>query len=304
MHSFDVNNDGAWPWGELIQGSDGNIYGVARTGGQFGGGTVYRMDNLGNVTVLHSFGNGYDGSAPAAGVVQGSDGALYGTTEQGPGYSNFASGGVVFRLDVGLSPGDQAPAITSASATTFTVGSAGTFSVTTTGTPTVVAITETGALPSGVTFTNNRNGTATLSGTPAAGTSGTYALTITAENGRLPNATQSFTLTVSRASQTITVTQAPPATAVFNATFSVAATASSGTPVAIGGSGACSVSAGTVTMTSGTGICTVTFEQAGDANYAVAPQVMYSTTAQKAVPTVSLTGGTFPFDGASHGAVG
>ena len=63
----------------------------------------------------------------------------------------------------------QAPAITSANSATFTVGTAGTFSVTTTGHPTA-AITESGALPTGVTFTDNGNGTATLAGTPAAGT--------------------------------------------------------------------------------------------------------------------------------------
>src|SRR5207249_3098389 len=74
--------------------------------------------------------------------------------------------------------------------------------------------------------------------------------------------------------------------------------------VTIGASGACSISGDTVTMTTGTGICQVTFDQSGDATYAAAPQVMYSTTAQKAIPTVSLTGGTFPFDGASHGATG
>ena len=63
----------------------------------------------------------------------------------------------------------QAPAITSAASATFTVGTAGTFSVTTTGSP-AATLTETGALPSGVTFTSNGNGTATLAGTPAAGT--------------------------------------------------------------------------------------------------------------------------------------
>ena len=47
-----------------------------------------------------------------------------------------------------------------------------------------------------MTFVDNRNGTATLAGTPAAGTGGTYALTITAANGVAPDATQSFTLTV------------------------------------------------------------------------------------------------------------
>ncbi len=67
--------------------------------------------------------------------------------------------------------------------------------MTSTGPPTA-ALTETGALPSGVTFTDNGNGTATLAGTPASGTHGTYSLTITANNGVNPNASQSFTLTV------------------------------------------------------------------------------------------------------------
>ncbi len=90
---------------------------------------------------------------------------------------------------------NQAPAITSAASTSFTVGTAGTFTVTTSGTP-KPSLTETGALPGGVTFVNNGNGTATLSGTPAAGSAGTYAITITASNGVGTAATQSFTLTV------------------------------------------------------------------------------------------------------------
>jgi hypothetical protein len=89
----------------------------------------------------------------------------------------------------------QAPTITSANATTFTVGQAGTFTVTTTGTPTP-SIAQGGALPPGVSFIDNGNGTGTLSGTPAAGTGGVYALTFTASNGVLPNAVQNFTLTV------------------------------------------------------------------------------------------------------------
>ena len=91
-----------------------------------------------------------------------------------------------------------APAITSANSATFTVGSPGTFTVTTTGSPTP-AITETGALPSGVTFTDNHDGTATLAGTPGAGTSGSYPLTITAANGVTPNASQGFALMVNAA---------------------------------------------------------------------------------------------------------
>ncbi len=70
----------------------------------------------------------------------------------------------------------------SANNASFTVGSAGSFLVTTTGTPTP-ALTESGALPSGVTFHDNGNGTATLSGTPAAGSSGSYALGLRATMG-------------------------------------------------------------------------------------------------------------------------
>ncbi len=90
-----------------------------------------------------------------------------------------------------------APTITSAASTTFTTGTLGSFSVTATGTPTPT-LTRTGALPTGVGFVDNGNGTATLSGTPAAGTGGSYPVTITAANTVLPNASQPFTLTINQ----------------------------------------------------------------------------------------------------------
>ena len=93
---------------------------------------------------------------------------------------------------------DQAPAITSGASTTFTEGSTGTFTVTSTGFP-PAALSEVGSLPSGVSFVDNGNGTATLSGTPAAGSDGVYSLSITASNGVSPDATQTFTLTVQSA---------------------------------------------------------------------------------------------------------
>ena len=61
------------------------------------------------------------------------------------------------------------PAFTSSSSAVFTVGSAGSFTVATSGFP-QPAITESGTLPTGVTFTENGDGTATLAGTPASGT--------------------------------------------------------------------------------------------------------------------------------------
>ena len=105
---------------------------------------------------------------------------------------------------------ETAPSITSAPSATFTAGSAGTFTVTTSGIPTP-SISESGTLPTGVTFADNGTGTATLSGTPAAGTGGTYPITISASNGNSPNASQSFTLTVN---------QAPSITSGTSTTFS------------------------------------------------------------------------------------
>jgi len=102
----------------------------------------------------------------------------------------------------------QPPVITSANKATFTVGQSGSFTVTTTGSPTP-SITESGALPRGVTFHDNGNGTATLVGTPAAGTGGTYPMTFTAANGVTPNAMQNFTLAIAA----VTIT---PTTVSFN----------------------------------------------------------------------------------------
>ena len=92
---------------------------------------------------------------------------------------------------------DEPPAITSANTAHFTIGQAGSFTVTTTGYPNA-AITETGSLPSGLTFHDNGNGSATISGTPAAGTGGNYPLNLTANNGYAPNATQTLTVNVSQ----------------------------------------------------------------------------------------------------------
>jgi hypothetical protein len=93
-----------------------------------------------------------------------------------------------------------APTITSANLTTFMIGStSNTFPVSATGTASIT-LSETGALPNGVTFVDNGGGSATLSGNPALGTNGTYPITITASNGFSPDATQSFTLTVNNLS--------------------------------------------------------------------------------------------------------
>lgn len=115
---------------------------------------------------------------------------------------------------------DEAPAITSADATTFNEGQAGSFTVTATGTP-APTLSESGALPNGVTFDP---ATGALTGTPSQ--EGEFHVSFTADNGVGTSATQSFTLTVDAPA---TITSADEAAFSFNAPGSFAVTAT-GTP--------------------------------------------------------------------------
>ena len=139
------------------------------------------------------------GTLPAGVTFNATTGVLSGTPAAGTGriYSitlraanAAATVSQAFKLTV-----VQAPAITSATAATFTLGIAKTFSVKATGFP-APALSMTGTLPGGVTFVP---ATGILSGTPAAGSSGIYPLTFTAANGVGAPAVSLFTLTVNQA---------------------------------------------------------------------------------------------------------
>src|ERR1039458_3147774 len=102
LHSFQVFPNGEHPSG-LVQGSDGNFYGTTENGGatnydaqtyNFGYGTVFKISTNGVQTSLYSFTGGTDGANPSAGLVQGSDGYLYGTTAQ----AGTNGGGTVFKI--------------------------------------------------------------------------------------------------------------------------------------------------------------------------------------------------------------
>jgi uncharacterized protein (TIGR03437 family) len=68
----------------IVQGNDGNFYGTLQAGGQYQGGTFFRFTAPGTLTTLYSFNPaGPDGAYPYAGVILGTDGNFYGTTEAG-----------------------------------------------------------------------------------------------------------------------------------------------------------------------------------------------------------------------------
>ena len=87
--------DGSRPFGRIMQGTDGLIYGTTSSGGLFGLGTVFSLDAAGTLTTVHHFAAA-DGATPGAGVTQGLDGRLYGTTTTGGAFGN----GTVFALNV------------------------------------------------------------------------------------------------------------------------------------------------------------------------------------------------------------
>ena len=86
LHNFGNGNDGQGPVGDLIFDASGNLYGVTRSGGTAGYGTVYELTPTGSgwqETVLHNFAGWADGVNSATGVVFDKPGNLYGTTEYG-----------------------------------------------------------------------------------------------------------------------------------------------------------------------------------------------------------------------------
>ena len=108
LHSFGNNAaDGQAPSGALVQGIDGNFYGLTSAGGNTPAGsatpncncgTIFRITPAGEETVLYSFGTGAnDGKQPSGALLQASDGNFYGTTGSG-GPSND---GTVFKLVAG-----------------------------------------------------------------------------------------------------------------------------------------------------------------------------------------------------------
>jgi uncharacterized repeat protein (TIGR03803 family) len=99
LHRLDASTgDGTFPVGGVIQAADGMLYGSTMYGGSStDAGTVYRLSPDGSAyNVLHTFGmTEEDGAAPAAGLIQASDGALYGTTTQGGSFGL----GTIFKLN-------------------------------------------------------------------------------------------------------------------------------------------------------------------------------------------------------------
>lgn len=100
LYSFvnGVGGDGFNPSGNLIQATNGNFYGTAPSGGAYGNGAIFEITPSGQESILYSFNaSANDGFSPGSGVIQASDGNLYGTTP-GNGTNVNTSFGAVFKV--------------------------------------------------------------------------------------------------------------------------------------------------------------------------------------------------------------
>ena len=99
LFSFD-NMDGAFPFnGALVQATNGDLYGTTAGVGANGHGTVFKITPSGTLTTLYGFGSQTtDGYGANAGLVQATNGYLYGTTEFGGAGPYGSGGGTVFKI--------------------------------------------------------------------------------------------------------------------------------------------------------------------------------------------------------------
>jgi uncharacterized repeat protein (TIGR03803 family) len=95
LWSFAGGVDGEDPYGSLVEGTDGNFYGLTEYGGAHSDGTVIKVTPAGVETVLWSFGSGSDGYYPYGSLLLGGDGNFYGMTEEGGGTNDE---GIVFKI--------------------------------------------------------------------------------------------------------------------------------------------------------------------------------------------------------------
>ena len=290
LHSFGdgtVANDASTPtpvWStstsSLLEGPDGNYYGVTEFGGYANLGALFQINPSGAITIMHSFGDGTignEGFYPAGDLLMGMDGNIYGMTGAGGVYGN----GTLFA--VSLAP--LAPTIRSAAPSSpVALNASYTFIYNATGVPAPTFSLVSGSFPTGLSLTSK----GVLSGVPSQ--AGTYTGTASASNGVGTAATQDFSITVQQiqTAQTISAFNVVPDQTYGSGPLTlIPPTASSGLPVTVTvQSGPAALSGNILTFT-GTGIVTLVANQAGNTSYFAAPAVTTSFKVNPATQTIN-----------------
>jgi len=101
LHTFE-SSDGMFP-SALVQLKNGNLYGTTPEGGLNNHGTIFEISPAGNLKTIYNFciqTNCADGAAPVSGLIEATDGNLYGTTVIGgnPACRDGQGCGTLFRM--------------------------------------------------------------------------------------------------------------------------------------------------------------------------------------------------------------
>lgn len=91
---FDWTNKGAYPFGNLIQATNGKLYGMTSTGGSTSNGVIFSFDPADNSYIVVKNFDGTNGSHPYGSLLQANNGKLYGMTLLGN-----TNGAVLFSFD-------------------------------------------------------------------------------------------------------------------------------------------------------------------------------------------------------------
>jgi uncharacterized repeat protein (TIGR03803 family) len=105
LHNFTGRADGSNPIGPLVRDADGNLFGVAQSGGRrlcpeffltpgTGCGVVFKIDSQNRFTILHRFRGQAGGAVPQGGLLLDGAGNLFGTTLKG----GIDENGIIFKI--------------------------------------------------------------------------------------------------------------------------------------------------------------------------------------------------------------
>jgi uncharacterized repeat protein (TIGR03803 family) len=91
--------DGSQPLGDVMEASNGLLYGTTSANGSFGKGTIFSFNTVTNTfTTLYHF-NGFEGASPSGDLLQASNGKLYGVFKE----EGLGSNGGIFSWNIGTS---------------------------------------------------------------------------------------------------------------------------------------------------------------------------------------------------------
>jgi uncharacterized repeat protein (TIGR03803 family) len=261
-------NTGSEPYGDLIQATNGKLYGMTREGGDNGNasGTLFEYDIVTNTMTPRINFSALNGENPEGNLVQAPNGKLYGMTT----YGGASSDGVLFEFDPATNIYTKKLDF---GGTTFGSQPSGS-----------LAVSPNGKLYGGTNY-GGANGRGILFEYDPATNTFTKKLDFNGTNGA--HILYQRLLFV-KGEQTITFNSLP--SKMFgDAPFALTATSSASLPITYASSNTAvaTVSGNTVTIV-GAGTATITASQAGDASYNAATNASQTLTVEKINQTITF----------------